>query len=139
MHAVYFAYGSNLLSARMRARVPSARAAGVGRLCGYRLTTDKAGRDGTAKANLRRDAETSVWGVIWRLEAADWPRLDAVEGGYRRIGVSLDLGAAETYLSTVYTADPVLAQGYKELLVDGAREHGLPAEWIAHLEALPAR
>ena len=28
---------------------------------------------------------------------------------------------------------------YKRLIVQGAREHGLPAHWVALLEALPER
>ena len=141
MHAVYFAYGSNLLSARMRQRVPSARAAGVARLAGYRLSTDKAGRDGSGKANLRAEAGASVWGVLWRLDAQEWPLLDACESGYARILVDLeeDGGAAHTYRSEQLTDDPVLSLAYKRWLVEGAREHGLPAAWIAQLEALPAR
>ena len=51
MQALYFAYGSNLFSARMRERVPSAQARGPARLAGHRLTVDKPGRDGTAKAS----------------------------------------------------------------------------------------
>ena len=50
MHALYFAYGSNLSSPRLRARVPSARPEGVARLEGQRLALDKPGRDGTARS-----------------------------------------------------------------------------------------
>ena len=141
MQALYFAYGSNLSSARMRERVPSARAAGVARLLGYRLTTDKAGRDGTGKANLTPAAGEEVWGLVWQLDAAHWPALDACEGGYERIAVDPEPAPAraQTYLSRQLTSDPVLAAAYKRFLVEGAREHGLPAAWIEALEALPAR
>jgi hypothetical protein len=46
--------------------------------------------------------------------------------------------AATTYASALRGARPVLDAGYKALIVAGAREHGLPAEWLAWLEALPA-
>ena len=141
MQALYFAYGSNLCSSRMRQRVPSAVVAGAARLVGYRLTTDKAGRDGTGKANLRRCADTAVWGVVWRLEVAQWPLLDACERGYERIHVNPEriTDPAQTYLSQQLTEDPVLATKYKRFLVQGAREHRLPPDWIEQLEALPAR
>jgi hypothetical protein len=37
--------------------------------------------------------------------------------------------------------DPSLApsERYRTLLVAGAREHGLPAAWVAFLESLPAQ
>lgn len=139
MQALYFAYGSNLLSSRMQARVPSARARGTAQLAGYALTTDKAGRDGTAKANLARRDGGRVWGIVWQLDPDEWPLLDACERGYARRAVALSSGSAETYLSDRLTDDPVLSLEYKAYLVDGAREQGLPGAWIARLEALPAR
>jgi len=141
MQALYFAYGSNLSRARMQQRVPSAEATGSARLPGYRLTTDKAGRDGTGKVNLRVAADAAVWGVVWRIDFAEWPLLDAFERGYERIHVQPEGTAspAQTYLSQQLTEDPVLAVDYKHFLVEGAREQRLPAAWIEELEALPAR
>lgn len=141
MQAVYFAYGSNLASHRMRERVPSARAAGPLFLPGYQITTDKAGRDGTGKANLKARPGAGVWGVGWQLDPSEWPLLDACERGYARIrvepaGVTV---AVATYVSDRLTADPVLASEYKAIILSGAREHGLPPDWISLLEALPAR
>jgi gamma-glutamylcyclotransferase (GGCT)/AIG2-like uncharacterized protein YtfP len=142
MHALYFAYGSNLSSPRMRERVPSARSRGVARLDGLRLALDKPGRDGTAKANLRPEPGGSVWGVVWALDPGHWPALDACERGYRRVEVAVSLAGASTavatYVSELRTDVPVPSRAYKRFLVDGAREHGLPAHWVALLEALPA-
>ena len=142
MQSLYFAYGSNLLSARMRERVPSAAARGPARLSGWRLTTDKRGKDGTGKANLRREPAAAVWGVVWAIDPAEWPQLDRLEGGYARVEVEVETPAgtrlrAATYASDRLTAAPVLDRGYKRAIVDGAREHGLPEAWIAALEALP--
>jgi hypothetical protein len=143
MQALYFAYGSNLCSPRMRERVPSARARGVGRLDGRRLALDKPGRDGTAKANLRLAPGGCVWGVVWAFDAAHWPALDACERGYQRIQVVVSLSGADTrvatYASELSTDDPVPSRAYKRFLVEGAREHGLPAHWVTLLEALPER
>lgn len=144
MHAVYFAYGSNLLSSRMRERVPSAEPRGPARLADHRLTTDKRGRDGTGKANLRPGPGEWVWGVVWSLDPGDWERLDAIETGYRRVAVDVvgsgdECVRAETYISDRLTDDPVLDPAYKRCLVDGARAHGLPGDWVRRLEALPER
>ena len=144
MQATYFAYGSNLLMSRMQGRVPSARACGPARLRAHRLTTDKRGRDGTGKANLRHAPGQFVWGVLWSLDSEDWARLDAAEGDYRRIAVCVENAAGErvqtqTYRSDRLTEDPALAPAYKRCIVDGAREHDLPEAWVRLLEALPER
>lgn len=143
MTALYFAYGSNLALARMRERVAGAEAVGAARLDGFRLCLDKCGRDGSGKANLREDAAEVVWGVLYRFDLREWPRLDAFEPGYERIAVSVAVGGtsvdAFTYRSLDLTQDPVPFAWYKRLLVEGARAHALPDDWIRHLEALPSR
>ena len=62
MTLVYFAYGSNLHSGRLRSRAPGAQALGAARLRGVRLVCNKLGRDGTAKANLEPAPSSHVWG-----------------------------------------------------------------------------
>ena len=144
MQALYFAYGSNLVVRRMSGRVPSARPLGVASLRGYRLTFDKRGRDGSGKANLRAEDGATVWGALYQLDASHWKFLDACERGYTRLTVQAALGRAapaeaQTYRSDLLTDEPVLFASYKQLLVDGAREHGLPEEWIRFLLALPEK
>ena len=142
-HALYFAYGSNLVVARMRERVPSARPLGRARLDGRRLCFDKRGRDGSGKANLRPHATSHVWGALYSLDPNDWPALDACERGYARVEVEVvtDAGerlTAETYVARVHTDLPVAFDWYKALLVAGAREHDLPEDYVALLASLPA-
>ena len=143
MQALYFAYGSNLADRRMRERVPGARSRGRARLEGWRLLADKPGRDGSARLNLAREAGARVWGALWTLRETDMALLDRFEGGYERVLVSVDAGAgavgATTYASRLHGAPPGLERGYKELLLEGAREHHLPPEWVAFLESLPER
>jgi hypothetical protein len=143
MQELYFAYGSNLASRRMLARVPGARARGRAVLDGFRLLADKPGRDGSAKLNLVRAPGACVWGAVWALREPDLLVLDRFEGGYARVALSVRSEAAPlaatTYLSRQSCADPALARDYKALVLEGAREHGLPAEWISLLESLPER
>lgn len=143
MQVLYFAYGSNLASRRMRERVPGARARGRARLDGFRLVADKPGRDGTAKLNLAPAPGSAVWGALWELRAEDLLVLDRFEGGYLRVAVSVrsEAGplAATSYRSGLACAEAALSRDYKALVVEGAREQELPAGWIALLEALPER
>jgi gamma-glutamylcyclotransferase len=141
--SLYFAYGSNLCVARLRELAPSAVARGAARAPGFALRIDKRGMDGTAKANLHAVSGSAVWGVVYALEAADWPRLDARERDYARIEIEIFQGdervLAQTYRSDHLTSDAIAAAWYKRLIVDGARDHALPADWCAWLEGLPAR
>ena len=143
MH-LYFAYGSNLLFSRMRDRVPSARLLERARLPGVRLVFDKRGRDGSGKANLCEALGSSVWGVLYAIEPAGWEALDRHEGGYARVAVEVvgeegELHAAATYVAQVFTADAVPFDWYRELVIEGAREHGLPPAYLAALESVPRR
>jgi hypothetical protein len=140
----YFAYGSNLKWERLRARVPTAAPEGVAALPSHRLVCNKRGRDGSAKANLVVDATSEVWGVVYRLTLDGLALLDRHEGGYRRVEVELVTASgsalrAETYLSDRLTDDPVPFDWYRALILEGAREHDLPAHHLARIEALPWR
>jgi gamma-glutamylcyclotransferase (GGCT)/AIG2-like uncharacterized protein YtfP len=143
MQALYFAYGSNMASRRMRERAPGGRALGRARLDGFRLVADKPGRDGSAKLNIVRDPQGFVWGALWELREADLDALDRLEGGYERfdVMVSGERGpqCATTYASPLRAAPAGLDRGYKQLVLDGAREQRLPPEWLTVLESLPER
>jgi hypothetical protein len=140
MQALYFAYGSNLCARRSRRRVPSAACVGRAR----RIVTDKLGSNGSGKANLREDAAATVWGVLYALDGAHGERLDACERGCPRVPLEVVTQAgtqvlAQTYVSEMLTADPVPHAWYKRLVIEGAREQGLPADYVARLEARPER
>jgi AIG2 family protein len=140
---LYFAYGSNLCVARLVARAPSARAIGAARALGFALRLDKRGADGTAKANLHAAPDGAVWGAVYEIDPADWPSLDACERDYARLEIDVERGAqrlrVQTYRSDHLIADALAADWYAQLILDGAREHALPAEWCAELERLAAR
>jgi uncharacterized protein (TIGR00369 family) len=138
--ALYFAYGSNMASARLGTRVPSARPLGAARLADFAWRCNKRGADGTAKANLIREAGAETWGVLYELDAGALEVLDRVEGGYQRVAVTVIRDdqslRAHTYVSDRFAEDESPASWYVGLVVSGAREHALPAEWIASLERL---
>jgi gamma-glutamylcyclotransferase len=145
---LYFAYGSNLSTPRLRARVPSARKLGTATLTLYRLEFHKVGRDGSAKCDALHtgDERDAVQGVVFELPAHEQPALDRAEGlgsGYeiRRVTVTLQDGRvleAFTYCATV--TDPALQpyDWYLEHVLKGALEHGLPADYVAALGKVAA-
>jgi gamma-glutamylcyclotransferase (GGCT)/AIG2-like uncharacterized protein YtfP len=137
----YFAFGSNLRGARLRERAPSARSLGAARLEGFRLCLDKPARDGSGKLNLTRDAAAAVWGVVFQIEGSELAMLDGFEPGYRQISVSVHLRGglleAQTYLCDQRTPGLRAQPWYRALILAGANEHALPAEWIGILERLP--
>jgi len=142
--SLYFAYGSNLLSQRMTARVPSARGLCVASADGFRLCFGKPGRDGSGKATLVASTGSRAWGVVYTIDPEHWARLDTCKPGYQRVDVRVTCAsreqlAAETYLAPETAADPVPFAWYKRCLIEGAREHGLPATYIEELEQLPER
>ncbi len=142
----YFAYGSNLSRATfVERRAMQPLAAHPARLDGFRLTFDlPVGPGERGVANLLAAPAASVWGVCYQLDHAACEILDRTEGvhlGYygrhdvetvTPDGVRL---AAFAYLGERRVVGRKPSARYIGLLLAGAREHGLPAEWIAALEA----
>ena len=141
-----FSYGSNMLTRRLRERTPSATPIGVGRLNGYSLCWHKRSRkDHSGKCDVVATGIESdcVLGVLFELNAADKPALDGFEGlghGYDEKSVEI-LVDGTPVAATVYCATDIDKSlrpydWYKALVVAGAREHRLPAEYIHALEAV---
>jgi gamma-glutamylcyclotransferase (GGCT)/AIG2-like uncharacterized protein YtfP len=142
--ALYFAYGSNLRSSRLRERIGSAQVVCAARITDHRLSLAKHGRDGSGKATLVESVGGIVWGVVYAIDPGEWPRLDAFERGYTRTRFQVASEREKRLTVTTYVApetapDPTPFGWYKRLIVDGAREHGLPAAYVAALERLPER
>jgi hypothetical protein len=150
---LYLAYGSNMLTARLRARAPSARVVGRAILPARALRFHKRARDGSAKCDavFTGAEDDAVHGVLFDLEDGDWLGLDRAEGrgaGYERITVEVVPAApaaaapraAETFLAQESHIDADLRPytWYRDLVVAGAREHGLPREYIACVAAVSA-
>ena len=86
-----------------------------------------------------------MWGVLYDVPWDEKPELDAAEGlgvGYfeKEVRVVTDDGecAALTYHANPDRADASLRprDWYKDHVVRGAREHGLPADYIRALETV---
>lgn len=83
---LYFAFGSNMLPARLQRRCPSAEVRTRATAPGYRVAFDKLSEDTSGKANLvSSDSGRAAIGVVYELSRDDVGKLDAFEGpGYRR-------------------------------------------------------
>lgn len=142
---VTFAYGSNMLSARLRNRVSTATVIGAGQLRGYSLKWDKRSRrDGSGKcdAQFTGSEADSVWGVLFRVETSQKLLLDEAEGlhqGYEEKEVHIQTGEGSVKAQLYYATDKDVScrpfNWYKAFVVAGAREHNLPPDYISLLEA----
>ncbi len=143
----YFAYGSNMSTPRLRARLPRAQRLATARLPGYRLTFAKRGADGSGKCDAEATGQATdvVYGVLWELAADDGAILDRIEGrghGYERRQVTLQDADGENVEAFLYVATDIDRDlppyaWYREHVLRGAREHGLPAGYIQGIEAVP--
>jgi hypothetical protein len=129
-------------SAELGAWCPSHRALGAAELPGYRLGfLRRSIRWGAGVVDIVRAPGRSVWGVLYELPLG-LGKLDSKEGAgfaYRRIEVDvlLDGSPLKAVAYEVMGKEPfeVPPRGdYVELLVAGAREHGLPDQYIAALD-----
>jgi gamma-glutamylcyclotransferase len=141
---VYFAYGSNMDSARLAARVKNARPLGAGRLVGHRLTFDKRGADGSGKANIRAELGAVVHGVLFNVAQRDLEKLDGFEPGYTRslfgiVGSGSETIEAWAYVHPTPTSGLMPRSWYVQHLLTGAREHLLPTDLIRSFEELLAK
>ena len=144
---LYFSYGSNMSSRRLRARTPSAAFVTTARLVGYGLRFHKRGLgDGTGKCDIVDTGEAAdiVHGVVFRIDAAEIAALDRAEGlgkGYDKKQISLIAADGEALSAFTYVAteiDPALAPlcWYKEHVLRGAEEHGLPEVYVRAIRAV---
>jgi gamma-glutamylcyclotransferase len=139
-----FAYGSNMLSVRIQERCPSARALGVAKLLGHELAWHKRSADGSGKCDVVPGTATSaVFGVVYTLPRSEKAGLDCAEGlgaGYEERTVCVWLQDTEMVV-VLYGAthtDTALKPytWYRELVVAGAREHGLPHEYLHRIQTV---
>lgn len=148
----YFAYGSNMLTERLRVRCKSATVRCTAAIDGYRLVFTKKSRDGSGKATIYpcREEGCRVYGVVFDLDESELPTLDRFEGtgrGYDRVenlrahvyGMESPLEVITYIAGPGYTDKNLKAYDwYVGLVAAGARQHMLPSEYVAAIEAVPS-
>lgn len=147
----YFAYGSNMQRDTLsgRRQIEFTRAVPV-RVPGWRVVFDKPPLlpIGEAFANLVQDAQAIALGVAFEVTYDDLEHIELTEGvligNYRRVIVPVepllpmaDAPATACSLSSD-RSDPMLRPSarYMSLILAGAQEHGLPADYLDTLRAI---
>jgi gamma-glutamylcyclotransferase (GGCT)/AIG2-like uncharacterized protein YtfP len=85
-----------------------------------------------------------VWGALYEVDAAMMDALDRKEGvgiAYRRLEVEVELDGTRRGAITYEVIDkepdaPPATPDYAALVLAGARERGLPGDWLAVLDSV---
>ncbi|KAG6450518.1 gamma-glutamylcyclotransferase [Manduca sexta] len=153
---LYFSYGGNLLTARVRMHNPSAEFVSIARLDNYRMDFIKYSKFwGGPTATLVPTANSHVWGVVWRLHRDDMVSLDDQKGvdvkKYYIKYVEVSTPYMGSFLCRAYIQkvnplprgdnDVIPVERWpsftlKEVMIHGAREHGFPEYYIQSLKKL---
>lgn len=121
---LYFAYGSNMSSRRLVARVGEVAVQGVATLPRHRHRFTKLGTDGTAKGNIEPAEDARTMGVLYELSERQFERLAQFEKGYRSTGLEL---------AAIGVRGPVPALSFAALrIVEGLTPTD---EYLAHYRA----
>jgi predicted nucleotidyltransferase len=146
----YFAYGSNMLTARLRSRAPSCSVVTVASLPGHSLRWHKKSKDcsGKCDAYATDNLGDVVWGVVFEIDRRDKPCLDQAEGcgnGYWEQDIKvLDSRGHEldafTYMAEENAVEPTRRpySWYRDIVLAGAREHQLPRDYIEAIARVSA-
>lgn len=144
----YFAYGSNMEEAVIRERCPESKFLERANLPEYRLGFTRRSMQvrKCGVADVISEPGSLVWGVLYSLTPKDVRLLDRFEGvhrsSYQQVRVEVRL-EGETHQSAmtyeVVTKEPEEippSAAYMDGILTGARERGLPAEYVKQLEQM---
>ena len=132
-----------MLRKRIEDRVGTVEDLGLATLLGYRLCFNKKSSSGSGKANIMKDESSKVLGVIYRLSEGQASSLDSEEKRYHRENLKVEL-CNKVVDAVAYVADadvinenllPTLE--YRQYIIDGAKEHDLPPDYVKSLERTP--
>ena len=148
---LYFAYGSNLDWKRIKKRCPSASFYCMTSLPNYRIDfTRKSRRLECGVADIVKDNNSKVFGVVYRIDEIDLGKLDKREGyipqrdknAYRRREIMVLKEDNDEEPITAFTYEVEKKEfgkykpnkDYKNLIVTGAKFWKLPEDYINFLE-----
>ncbi|TMP45096.1 gamma-glutamylcyclotransferase [Pseudoalteromonas citrea] len=137
-----FAFGSNMSSLRLFARLPQAKKVGVAQLSGFELKFSMLSTDGSAKCNIHQTSNTQdvVFGVVYALDECEQALLDEVEGArYDRTEVTVQLRSGEYVSAYCYIANTLITtqlpfDWYVQHVYAGALEHHFPTSYLARIK-----
>ena len=151
---LYFAYGSNMDSAQMKERCPSAKFVCRAKPASHRLAfTRMSVSRRCGVADILRDEAKDVWGVVYELPENELENL-AKDESFRpgrpddqndytrenhyvwREGDAKRLLLVSLYRGPPQPDPPLPDYDYKNLIVEGAKHWQLPADYIQELESI---
>ena len=148
----YFAYGSNMLTQRLKTpkRCPGAAVMGRAFADGWVIEFNKRSIDGSGKATLGKADGKLTPGILFEIPKAQLSALDRAEGaegakkGYERCDAfpvqrsdSDEIVQAVAYFATSPEANLKPYDWYLALLVAGAHQNGLGDGYIAEMRREP--
>lgn len=139
---LYFAYGSNMVEEQMKERCKSAVKVGIGALNDHKIVFNRKGtyRPGGV-ASIEESEGQRVYGVIWKIHSSEFWELDEKEDpkAYVRRKIPVYTLSGEHHSCHIYEAIPQRgvfkpSKDYLKTMVRGAKEAGLPDDYIKYLE-----
>lgn len=146
---LYFAYGSNLFSERMKKKYKSVFYLGAAYYPNFGLSFTRKSRSKRMKdgwvADMVFDPNSCVWGMVYYISSNDLLMLDKQEvvyldDGYLRQKVVIFGSNDEEYVAWTYFVK-VKGNGlphplYMKMILDGAQYHKLPRDYIDFLKSI---
>jgi len=135
---LYFAFASNMNQAQMKRWCPASRFLKTAVLGGFRFVYDgfSVTWDG-AVGNIVKSETDSVWGALYTITERDRLTLDAFEGyprSYEHKDVEVKDRDGNAYQAMTYLrtgrAPGKPHPDYERIVIDGAKECGLPEDYI---------
>ena len=150
---LYFAYGSNMCTGRLKdkERCPSCKPICVAKLIGHELRFHKLSKkdcSGKADAYKTENDADVVWGVVFSIDEREEKKLNNAEGlghGYNKSIVEVVDREDTVHQAKIYKADEDVINPnlrpyswYKRFVIEGARQHNLPEEYINQINQFQA-
>lgn len=144
---LYFAYGSNMCFDRLRGRTPNAKFYGIAEASDKNIVFNKKSDDCSSKANLEDCPLKVVRGVLYAIDKEEFQELKKCEKGYdeepilvtKNDGLQIEARTFVARKISVLVKDVKPYSWYKDLILCGAREHGLLSDYIACLERIESK
>lgn len=137
----YFAYGSNMKESRLHKRDVPTFDHKVGHIENYAFRYNKIGVDDTGKGNIIEKQGSKTRGVFFKIHLSDYLHLhERYEVGYRQIEIegssNKKLIRAKSFIALPENVEDQMIPSpeYQDIVIVGAREKGLPEEYIQYIE-----
>lgn len=148
MAIYYFGYGSNMSSTMMQEWCPNHKLIGKAQLIGWKLVfTRLSQRWKAGVADVIKSKNDVVWGGLYEISESDLVALDKKESNgvnYQRIECDA-LADNQNYRAFSYVVIDKAVEAiptspaYRDTMLRGARELGLPDNYISKIENLPIK